>query len=213
MRALLIVDVQNDFLPGGALAVSNGDAVVPVINDLMERNFDLIIASKDWHPAEHGSFASQHSKMVGEFTELGGLQQILWPDHCVQGTVGAELSSDLNQGSIHHITYKGKDPLVDSYSTFFDNAHRNKTDLHALLKKAGIRELYICGLATDYCVKFSALDALELGYQTYVISDACRGVNLHPNDSQKALEEVVSAGGAVITSATIQNNREESLND
>lgn len=203
MTALLIVDIQNDFLPGGALSVPEGDAVIPVINKLMELNFDLVVASKDWHPKDHGSFASVHNKDVGDHILLDGLDQILWPDHCVENTTGSEFAADLNIDPIEHVTHKGIDKNIDSYSAFFDNEHKKSTGLDGVLKGEGVEALYICGLATDYCVKYSALDACHLGYKTYVIEDACRGVNLSEGDSEKALEEIREAGAHIVRSEDV----------
>lgn len=201
MKALLVVDIQNDFLPGGALGVQEGDQVIPVINSLMNQNFDLIVASKDWHPLKHGSFAQTHQKQVGEHIQLNGLDQILWPVHCVQNTKGAEISSEINRFKFDHIFHKGTDLEFDSYSAFFDNGHLKATGLGGYLKEKGVTELYITGLTTDFCVKFSVLDALKLGFRTYVIADACRAVNLLPDDEKNSLEEISSAGATVITAS------------
>lgn len=199
-HALILTDIQNDFLPGGALAVSEGDQIVPIINSLMDYPFDLIIATQDWHPQDHGSFAPQHHKKPGEYVKLAELDQILWPVHCVQDTWGAELASQLKRDRINHIAYKGMDKTVDSYSAFFDNGHQHSTGLHEYLQKNGVTHLTFVGIATDYCVKYSVLDALNLGYTVQVISDACRGVNLSPSDSEKALEEMKHKGASIITS-------------
>lgn len=203
MTALLIVDIQNDFLPGGPLSVPEGDQVIPVINRLLGLHFDRVIASKDWHPKDHGSFASIQGKAIGSHILLDGLDQILWPDHCIENTQGAEFSKALHQESIGHIIYKGRNRLIDSYSTFFDNGHKQSTGLDSLLNFAGIKKIYIAGLATDYCVKYSALDACRLGFETYIIEDACRGVNLSKGDSEKALQEIVQAGGRIVNSASL----------
>jgi len=203
MNALLIVDVQNDFLPGGALEVPEGDQVIPVINDL-QKKFGTIVASRDWHPADHGSFASNHSgHSPGEIIELNGLQQILWPDHCVQGSNGAEFAPQLNQGPIQKVIFKGTDPGVDSYSAFFDNGHRIETGLNKYLQDIGIKTLYIVGLATDVCVLFTVKDALDLGYETYLVTDATKGVNMQPDDTSKALEDMKKHGAKLIESKAI----------
>ena len=200
MRALLVVDVQNDFLPGGALAVKNGDAILPIINEIVHYPFDLIVATKDWHPADHGSFANNHEgKTVGDHINLGGLDQILWPAHCIQGTWGAEFAPGWETVTIDKVIYKGTDPFIDSYSTFYDNGHRKSTGLENYLRENGIKEVFIIGLATDYCVKYSALDAIELGFRCYVIVDACKGVNLHSEDTDKALEEMIKAGAVLLS--------------
>ena len=198
--ALLIVDVQNDFIPGGALAVKEGDQVVPLINTLQGK-FSHIIATQDYHPSDHGSFASNHpGKNPGDFIDLAGLNQILWPAHCEQGTEGSEFHPDLNQSQWEAIFQKGKNPEVDSYSGFFDNARRGDTGLGNYLKARGIRRVFVCGLALDYCVKFTALDAKSLGFDTFLIVDATRAVNLQPNDGESAIEEMREAGIKIITS-------------
>jgi len=194
-RALIVVDVQNDFCPGGALAVPEGDAVVPIINLLMQSKcFDLIVATQDWHPANHLSFASQHGKSPGEVIELNGAPQILWPDHCVENTRGAEMVSRLESSRIARIFQKGQKREVDSYSGFFDNDHQTETGLGAYLKNENVDQVYICGLATDYCVKFSALDAKALGFETFLIDDASRGVNLKEGDVERAVAELAAKG-------------------
>lgn len=199
MRALLVVDVQNDFMPFGALPVAGGDAVVPVANHLMPR-FELVVASQDWHPADHGSFASNHAGRVpGEMTELGGLPQVLWPDHCVQNAPGASFHSGLDVAGIHRVVRKGTDRAIDSYSTFFDNGHRKDTGLGAFLQQRGVDEIVVLGLATDYCVKASVLDARALGFAVTVIADGCRAVELAEGDGQRAFEEMQQAGAAVVT--------------
>lgn len=203
MQALVLVDLQNDFLPGGALAVPHGDEVIEVANRLQD-HFEHVIATKDWHPANHGSFASNHAgRQVGDVIELGGLEQILWPDHCVEETPGSQFAPGLSTQRVRRIFYKGTSPEVDSYSAFFDNAHRRATGLGEYLKAAGVDEIYILGLATDYCVKFTALDALRLGFHVYVVEDGCRGVELKPGDSQRALEEICAAGAGLLHSSQL----------
>lgn len=200
MKALILVDIQNDFLPGGALAVPHGDEVIPVANRL-QPCFELLIATKDWHPPDHGSFAANHpGHEPGEVVELDGLDQILWPVHCVQDTEGAELAAALETEWIDEYFYKGTDPRVDSYSTFFDNAARRSTGLAEYLHGAGVDEVVILGLATDYCVKFSALDAAHFGLRTTVVADGCRGVDLAPGNSERAFEEMRAAGVEVVES-------------
>lgn len=193
MKALIIVDMQNDFCPGGALPVKDGNKIVPLINDLMKK-FGLVVATQDWHPKEHGSFASNHGKKPGEKIILNGLEQILWPDHCVQGTKGAEFVKGLDVKRIAKVFQKGMDKGVDSYSGFFDNGHKNATGLGDYLKKQKVAEVHIVGLATDYCVKFTALDALALGFKTVLVVDACKGVNLVPGDVSKALQDMRMEG-------------------
>ncbi|MEQ1843101.1 MAG: bifunctional nicotinamidase/pyrazinamidase [Verrucomicrobiales bacterium] len=206
--ALILVDIQNDFLPGGALAVPQGDEIIATVNKLTSA-FDLVVATKDWHPKDHHSFALNHpGRTPGEVVQLDGLEQILWPAHCIQGTRGAEFALDLDTAYIDSIFFKGTDPLVDSYSCFFDNAHRRETGLREYLVRHGITKVYLTGLATDYCVKFSALDALTLGFETHVIVDGCRGVNLKPEDSARALEEIKKAGGNLVQSDAVLIRRQ-----
>ncbi len=201
--ALILVDLQNDFLPGGALAVPDGDAVISVANEVQQA-FDLVVATQDWHPRDHGSFAANHpGGKIGDVVDLNGLPQILWPVHCVQSTRGAEFTPGLRTDRIREIFRKGTDPRIDSYSTFFDNAHRRSTGLADYLRERNVREVAIMGLATDYCVKFSALDARELGFEVRVIEDGCRGVNLKPSDSADAIEEMRRAGAAIVSSRTM----------
>lgn len=198
--ALIIVDVQNDFIPGGALAVKDGDQVVPLINGL-QRKFSHVLATQDFHPVDHGSFAANHpGKVPGELIELAGLTQILWPVHCVQGTWGADFHPDLETKSWESIFQKGKNPEVDSYSGFYDNAKRGDTGLGNYLKSKGIEQVFVCGLALDYCVKFTALDAKDLGFDTALIVDATRAVNLSPTDGEKAIAEMKNAGITILTS-------------
>jgi len=200
MNALILVDIQNDFVPGGALAVPRGDEVVPAANRLQEK-FELVVATQDWHPRDHGSFAANHpGKKVGDVIELNGLPQILWPVHCVQDTPGAAFVAGLQTAKVARIFQKGTDPDIDSYSGFFDNGHRKATGLGEYLKSKGVTDVYVCGLATDYCVKFTALDARQLGFNSYLVEDASRGVELKPGDAAAALEEMRRAGVRVIRS-------------
>ena len=194
MKALLLIDIQNDFLPGGALAVQKGDEVIAVANRRMP-DYPLVVATQDWHPANHGSFASQHPDLQpGDVTKLDGLEQILWPDHCVQGTPGAEFAPALNTGGIDRVIQKGTDRNLDSYSGFFDNARRKATDLEDYLRRQGVDEVHLMGLATDYCVKFTALDASRQGFETVVLTEGIRGVELRKGDCQRALHEMKEAG-------------------
>ncbi len=203
MKALILVDIQNDFLPNGALGVPNGDQIIPVVNNI-QQHFQTIVATRDWHPMNHGSFASNHeNKEPGEFVELHGLNQVLWADHCVQGSPGAELSSLLNQALINHVVFKGTDPEIDSYSAFFDNGRLKKTELDSYLQRNGITSIYVAGLATDYCVYFTIKDGLSLGYDAYLITDAVKGINLLPDDSEKAIEDMVKHGAKLIASEEI----------
>jgi nicotinamidase/pyrazinamidase len=202
-RALILVDLQNDFLPGGALAVPDGDLVIPVVNELMPR-FELIVATQDWHPQNHGSFAANHpGKQVFEQVTLAGLPQTLWPVHCVQLSSGAALAPKLRSELVSHIVQKGMDPQVDSYSGFFDNNRRAETGLNAYLRSHEVTDVFVAGLATDYCVKATAIDARSLGYNVTLIGDACRGVNLSPNDVAGAIQEMKDAGVNVIESRSI----------
>lgn len=199
MKALLIVDVQRDFCEGGSLAVVGASEIIPIINNLIKENNkvgNFIIATKDWHPRGHKSFASNSSGSVGELGELNGLPQIWWPDHCVQGSNGSEFHSELL--NIRDIVYKGQDIEVDSYSAFFDNGKVHKTELDGILRGKNVDELDVVGLATDYCVKFTVLDALELGYRVNLITKGCRGVNLDPMDSKKAIEDMKARGAKII---------------
>lgn len=203
MDALILVDLQKDFTPGGALAVEEGAAVVQVANVLMER-FGIVVATQDWHPANHGSFAANHpSNKVGDVIDLAGQKQTLWPVHAVQDTPGAAFVDGLNLQGIHHVVKKGTDPQIDSYSAFYDNGHGHSTDLGGYLRKHLVERVFIMGLATDYCVKYSALDAVLLGFETYVVLDGCRGVDLHDGDVMKAVEQMRSAGVKVIDSHEI----------
>lgn len=203
-RALLLVDLQNDFCAGGALAVAGGDSTVDIANALIEwckARGDAVVASQDWHPANHGSFASQQN--VEPYAEglLDGLPQTFWPDHCVQHTEGAALHPLLQAKAIDAVFHKGENPAIDSYSAFFDNGHRQKTQLDDWLRHHNVSELIVLGLATDYCVKFTVLDALTLGYSVNVITDGCRGVNLHAQDSAQAFMEMAAAGATLYTLA------------
>ncbi|HEX8070566.1 MAG TPA: isochorismatase family protein [Pyrinomonadaceae bacterium] len=180
-QALILVDIQNDFCPGGSLAVEEGDRIVPVVNEL-QRHFDLVVATKDWHPPGHASF------------------ETLWPPHCVQGSAGAEFVPALDTARIARTFLKGTDPAVDSYSGFFDNEHKRATGLGDYLKARGVTTVVVVGLATDYCVKFTALDALQLGFHTVVVRDACRGVEVRPGDTERALREMAEAGAEIVDS-------------
>jgi nicotinamidase/pyrazinamidase len=202
MRALLLIDLQYDFCPGGALAVAHGDETIPVANRLIPK-FTTIVATQDWHPPDHGSFAKNHGRQPYEVGELAGLPQVLWPAHCVQGTRGAELHRKLDRNLITEIFRKGTDPQIDSYSGFFDNGHRKSTGLGDWLKIRGVTDLVILGLATDYCVKFTALDARQLGFNVSVVTDGCRGVNIDPGDSDKAFAEMRAAGATLVDSRSV----------
>jgi nicotinamidase/pyrazinamidase len=207
MNVLIIVDLQNDFLPGGALAVPRGDEVIPLANEL-QRGFDLVVATQDWHPPNHGSFAANHTgKKPGDRVMLDAIEQILWPVHCVQHTHGAEFAPSFDTSRIAHVFHKGTNPRIDSYSTFFDNAHRRHTGLADYLKKHGIKDIYLMGLALDYCVKYSTLDARQLGLNTHVIIDGCRGIELEPGDIDRALDEMKRVGAILLQSRQLSLGR------
>lgn len=200
--ALILVDIQNDFVPGGALAVAEGDRVVPVANE-MQKHFDLIVATQDWHPPNHGSFASQHpGRKPGDVIVLKGLTQVLWPDHCVQHSPGAEFHPDLDVRRAK-VFRKGVDPDIDSYSGFYDNGHRRSTGMGEWLEGEGVTHVFLCGLATDYCVRYTALDARSHGFDTTLIADGCRGVELKRGDVEGAIAEMRAAGVKVVTSGQV----------
>lgn len=197
--ALILVDIQNDFCTGGALAVPGGEEVVPLANRLMA-SVDLVVATQDWHPAGHGSFAvNQPGRRPFEMADLGGLPQVLWPAHCVQWTGGAQFHPGLDTARIHRVFPKGTDAGIDSYSGFFDNGKRKATGLDDWLRAQGVDAVRVCGLATDYCVKATAIDAVQLGFRTVVIEDACRGVGLQAGDVAAAVATMRAAGVVVTT--------------
>lgn len=204
-KALLLIDIQNGFCPGGNLPVADGDLVVPVANALMESGrYDLIVASQDWHPADHGSFASQHpGKAPFDMGELSGQPQVMWPDHCVQGTPDAAFHPELLTAKFSYVQRKGENPTVDSYSAFRDNEKGALTGLADYLQSRQVTELDIMGLATDYCVKFSALDAIEMlpGIKVRLIADGCRGID--PKGVEDAIEAMKHAGVEIIQSSGI----------
>jgi nicotinamidase/pyrazinamidase len=197
MNALLLIDIQNDFLPGGALAVANGDEVISAANALIP-GFPLVVASQDWHPADHGSFASVQGGPPGTLGMLAGLAQVLWPDHCVQGTRGADFAAGLDMRRVEAIFRKGADPTVDSYSAFWDNGKRRSTGLAGYLRARGVTGVTVCGLATDYCVQFTALDAVEEGFEVRLALGACRGVELTPGDVERAVGELRTRGVTIV---------------
>jgi len=200
VTALILVDIQNDFLPGGALAVPHGDAVIPVANHLQGR-FDLVVATQDWHPPNHGSFAASHpGRHPGDVIDWHGLSQVLWPVHCVQDSRGASFASGLDTHGLARVFQKGTDPDIDSYSGFFDNGRRKATGLGEFLKARGVASVHVLGLATDYCVRATALDAASLGFDTHLVVDGCRGVELHPGDIARAVEEMHIAGVRIVQS-------------
>lgn len=203
MKALILVDLQNDFCKNGALEVKNGDETISVANSLINKfsqENNLILATKDWHPSSHKSFAINSNGTIGEIGTLNGIPQVWWSVHCVENTKGSEFHPDLNKDLISTIIYKGTNPEIDSYSGFFDNGRLNETTLNSILKENKIDTLYILGLATDFCVKFTVLDALQLGYEVYLVEDGCRGVNLEADSSTKAIEEMKNCGATIVKS-------------
>ncbi|MDQ5986103.1 MAG: Nicotinamidase [Syntrophus sp. SKADARSKE-3] len=201
-NCLIITDVQNDFCPGGALAVTDGDAVIPIINKIAP-SFDKVVATQDWHPSGHVSFASTHNKTPYEIIEAGGIKQVLWPDHCVPGTFGADFHKDLDTRVVDLIIRKGKNPKIDSYSTFLENDKKTETGLKYYLSGLHIDHLFFCGLATDYCVYYSALDALALAFQVTVIIDACRGVDIPAGNIDSAIGDMKKKGIRVESHETL----------
>ncbi len=198
MKTLIIVDAQIDFMPGGALEVKGGDRIIPVINEILP-HFELVVATQDWHPANHKSFAENHSgKNEFEVIELNGLEQKLWPPHCVQGTKGADFHPALETKSVEAIFRKGMDPEIDSYSGFYDNGHKKSTGLSGYLKQKGASDLYFCGLAADICVYFSLLDALKEGFNATLIEDAA--VPLLPEEFDSIRKDIIRKGGKIINS-------------
>ena len=202
-RVLLIIDVQNDFCPGGSLAVDDGDAVVPVANRLMP-GFSRVIATQDWHPRDHVSFASSHpGRKPLDVVDAAGIGQVLWPDHCMQGTRGAELHPRLDPGRIELMLRKGLRRRLDSYSAFFESDHTTDTGLRFYLKGLRARELFLCGLATDYCVLATALDARRLGFRVTLVRDGCRGVDYPRGSIEKALAAMEEAGVRFVDSEAL----------
>jgi nicotinamidase/pyrazinamidase len=186
MKALIIVDVQNDFIHGGSLEVPSGDKVIPVINRIQPK-FELILATQDWHPKGHKSFASSHEgKKAFEKIQLNGVEQVLWPEHCLQGSRGADFHPGLHVKRIETIFRKGTDPQIDSYSGFFDNSHKRSTGLAGYLRGRDVHTVFICGLAGDFCVYYTALDALKEGFKTFVIEDGTRAISADGFNAAKA---------------------------
>ncbi len=201
MNTLLIIDVQNDFLPGGALEVPGSGAIVPIINRIGS-GFDLVVAAQDWHPHGHGSFASSHpGRAPFERIDLHGLEQTLWPDHCVQGSRGAEFSAELDTRRVEAIFRKGMDPAIDSYSAFFDNGRRKATGLADFLRGRGAKALWLCGLAGDICVHFSALDALDEGFEVNFIADAATPLDAAAEAAH--LARLRERGARIVTSGEL----------
>ena len=198
--ALILVDIQNDFCTGGALAVPQGEAVVPIANQLMSQ-VDLVVATQDWHPADHGSFAANHPvRAPFELGTLAGLPQVLWPVHCVQWTGGAQFHPQLDTRRIARVFPKGMDASIDSYSGFFDNGRGKATGLGEWLRAEHVDEVLVCGLATDYCVKATAIDAAGLGLRSILVEEACRGVGMQAGDIPAALAAMRKAGVVIAAS-------------
>lgn len=195
--ALIVIDVQNDFCPGGALAVDKGDEVVPLINGLIKR-FDHVILTQDWHPAGHLSFASSHpGKSSFETAQMPYGEQTLWPDHCVQGTKGAEFHPQLEWTKAQLVIRKGFRKEIDSYSAFFENDHKTPTGLAGYLRERGFLKVTLAGLATDFCVAYSAIDARSQGFEASVILQACRGIDLN-GSVETMMQRMQEAGVALI---------------
>ena len=202
MKTLVLIDIQNDFMPGGALAVEKGNEIVPLVNEL-QKKFDLVIATQDWHAKGHSSFASAHrDAKVFDLIKLNGLDQVLWPDHCVQNTPGAEFHPELDSNRIETIFRKGTDLSIDSYSGFYDNAHLKSTGLSGYLKEKGVQNVYFAGLAGDYCVAYSVLDSIAEGFNTTLIEDATRAIDKEGFDQMKL--EILRKGGTILNSAELE---------
>lgn len=201
MKALIMIDIQNDFMPWGSLPVPDGDGIIPVVNNLQE-NFELVIATLDWHPANHKSFASNHAgKKPLDIIDLDGLQQTLWPDHCIQGSPGADFPRSLNMNKATAIFRKGTDPELDSYSDFYDNARRKSTGVPGYLREKNVNELYLAGLAGDICVYATAMDSISEKFITFIVEDATRPLN--PEHFEKAMKHFIQNGGKIIQSAEL----------
>jgi nicotinamidase/pyrazinamidase len=203
MRALILKDLQYDFCPGGALAVANGDETIAIANRVMP-HFSTIVVTQDWHPADHKCFAVNNpGTKPGDVIEINGLSQVMWPVHCVQDTPGAEIHGGLDRAKVVDVFKKGTDPDYDSYSAFFDNGRKKATGLADYLIQRWIKQVYVMGLATDYCVKNTALDAISLGFEVFVIEDGCRAVELKPGDGEAAIDEMRAAGVHIVESGAI----------
>ncbi len=201
MKTLLIIDAQYDFLPGGNLAIPNANEIIPEINKII-KSYDIIIATRDFHPSNHKSFASQHKGCnPGDVIILNDIEQVLWPDHCIQNTYGSEITNELKADLINKIIYKGTNSEISSYSGFFDNNNTISTGLHEYLQSKCIKNLDIVGLATNYCVKHTVLDALNLGYKVNLLTSACRGIDIIPGDVEKAVIEMKNAGATIIVNS------------
>ena len=196
MNALILIDIQNDFLPGGSLEVPKGDEIIDNVNFIMD-NYNIVVATKDWHPKDHISFASNHkNKNVGQIIKINNLDQMLWPDHCIKDSKGSEFPKKLNSHKIHKIFYKGVDSDIDSYSGFYDNGKIRSTGLSNFLKKSNINQVDIVGLATDYCVKYSSIDAYNEGFKTKVLYSCVRGISVQTTET--AFKEMKDMGISII---------------
>ncbi len=203
MRALILVDLQYDFCPGGALAVARGDETIAVANRVMP-HFSTVVVTQDWHPADHKSFAVNNpGTRPGDVIEIDGAPQVMWPAHCVQATYGAEIHAGLDRTKVTERFQKGTDLSIDSYSGFFDNGHKKSTGLGPWLTERWVKQVYVMGLATDYCVKYTALDALKLGFDVFLIEDGCRAVDLKDGDGDRAMAELRAAGVTIVESGSI----------
>jgi nicotinamidase/pyrazinamidase len=201
MKALLLIDIQNDFIPGGSLAVPGGNEIIAKCNSLQQK-FEVVVATQDWHPEDHKSFAANHTgKNEFEVIDLNGLSQVLWPIHCVQGTEGAAFSKDLDMNKVEAIFRKGTDAEIDSYSGFYDNGHRKTTALADYLKGKQVTDVYIAGLAADYCVYYTAKDALHEGFATFIIEDAVRAID--QQGFEKAKADIINKGGKIVQSSFV----------
>ncbi len=206
LRALIIVDIQNDFCPGGALPVNRADEIIPLVNTL-SRKFATVAVTQDWHPSNHVSFASNHEGMnVYDQLEINGINQVLWPDHCVAGSEGSMLHPDLHTDRANIIIRKGTNPGLDSYSAFFENDRVTKTGLSGYLNALEIEDVFLCGLATDYCVYYSAMDAVRSGFKTHVVLDACRGINVPEGSLESVIEQMKVHGVRIINSREISDD-------
>jgi nicotinamidase/pyrazinamidase len=197
-NALLIIDVQNDFCPGGALPVMEGDEVIEPIN-VLSAKFKKVVATQDWHPVNHISFAKNHRKEPYEIILIDGIEQVLWPEHCVPGTWGADFPEKLDTKNIDLIVRNGNNPAIDAYSTFLENDKKTETGLHYYLQGLGIKNIYLCGLATDYCVYYSAMDGVNYGFNTHVIIDATRGINIPSGNIKRAVDDMLEHGVKIIS--------------
>ena len=204
--ALILVDIQNDFMPEGGLPVPAGDEVIYPINTLLQHAKEqdwFVVATQDWHPADHGSFASNNDAEPFTVGELDGLEQVMWTDHCIQDSVGAMFHPLLFVEYINEVVKKGTNKNVDSYSGFFDNAKRGDTGLHNILQREGVETVFVVGLARDYCVAFTAMDAHDLGYETHVVVDATRAVDFPAGSDEAALQKMTNLGISLINTEEV----------